>query len=211
VQNLYALTAVKDPLWGPLDVAVTQRELPQAVLRAAAPSDVLRGCLTALLHPDRPTPRLRNPVLYALTAAGIARRDRHLPVFLAYRAILLGYAQADVARMMPGERGPYSARLTACLALAHRAAAQQGDVGDTHLVESIAESLGVFDAAQRGAGISDRKAERTITTEMRTVRQEDLPHRSSADLRAAFADLLPARRGRRASRRRKTDPQLALW
>jgi hypothetical protein len=123
--------------------------LPMALLRAfetaAVPTDILRQCLefiAGMAFDELLYPGCRE-MLWPLTANGIRRRDAGLPVFLAYRALLLDQPPPRPMSRIFGTRWirNQERRVRQCLRAARQLADDTGNDSDIRIVRSIDEAI----------------------------------------------------------------------
>ncbi len=140
MENAGLLIGQVDPVWKINRIPLAAREEASAFLRAAADSSRLIDLLEFIFSED---PELKYPasnlVAWPLTANGLRRKGRELPVFLAYRALLL----AGCWDWIPHSRlDEAEYRIELCLSAAQRLAVREGKASTIAFVKQACEDNG---------------------------------------------------------------------
>jgi hypothetical protein len=140
MENAGLLIGQNDPVWKISRIPLAARGEAEAYLRTAADPSRLVDLLEFIFSED---PELEYPesnlIAWPLTANGLRRGGRELPVFLAYRALLLagGWEWLAQPRLEEAED-----RIELCLSAAQRLAVQEGTASIIAFVKQVCEDTG---------------------------------------------------------------------
>lgn len=168
MENAGLLIGQDDPVWKINRVPLADREEAAAYLRTAADPSRLVDLLEFIFSED---PELKYPesslLAWPLTANGLRRKGRELPVFLTYRALLLAGCWEWIPRSRLGEA---EHRIELCLSAAHRLAVREGKASTIAFVKQACEDNGFPPEAFEGD--DDARTTRGRETIAKIVRRE---------------------------------------
>ncbi|MEA1926615.1 MAG: hypothetical protein U9N73_00285 [Candidatus Auribacterota bacterium] len=157
MDNAELLIGLNDPVWKIDRLAVRKPIEIMAFNRTTADSSRLIGILEYIFSAD---PVLNNPesnmLAWPLTANGIGRRDQRLPIFLAYRCLLLDWYLDLCFNRWQSHYGETEYRSKICLRLAYQLAEEKGSASMITFIRDVAEKINLSGEALRTMQKEDR-------------------------------------------------------
>ena len=159
-----------DPSW---NIRPGEHQIPRVLLTAfettTVSSGILRQCLEFIagrLFGEFIPPGCRM-MLWPLTANGIRRKDADLPIFLAFRALLLDHQCTSLSRLVTwyGKGGDPERRALNCIRAAHQLVANNGNNADIQLVRNIDDAIIMDDIRPAGKRLTQKQLERIVELE----------------------------------------------
>jgi hypothetical protein len=122
---------------------------------------------------------------WQLTANGLARRDKHLLIFLLYRAVLLDYVLFQPRSLSARLERSLEARLSACLAAAWWQSEISGNPADRERIKLMIERLNEDSDDVRNAArkITAAKLEAIVELESQTCNEDELYRDANAEVK----------------------------